>query len=141
MPQQGGPVKKQSRAYNLTLGETEVADGVIVGTILVQSILAHVLFDSEATHSFISANFVARHHISCDDMVNPWNIATGGEIVVCSKEYRKSPIVICGREFLADLIVINDSGFDVVLGMDKWGTSYALIDCRKKKVTVWVPSH
>ena len=81
-----------------------MADGVIAGTILVQSIPAHVLFDSGVTPSFISANFVARHHISCDDMVNPWNIATGGGIVVCSKECRKSPIVICGREFLADLI-------------------------------------
>ena len=44
-------------------------------------------------------------------------------------------MVICGREFLADLIVINDSGFDVVLGMDWLGTSYVLINCRKKKVT------
>ena len=74
-----------------------MADGVIAGTILVQSISPHVLFDSEATHSFISANFIARHHISCDDMINPWNIAMGGGIVVCSKECRKSPIVIRGR--------------------------------------------
>jgi len=49
--------------------------------------------------------------------------------------------VMYGREFLADLIVINDSGFDIVLGMDWLATSYALIDCRKKKVTVWVPNH
>jgi len=118
-----------------------VADGVIAGTILVQSILAHILFNSGATHSFISANIIAWHHISCDDMVNPWNIAKGGGIIVCSKECRKSLIVIYSREFLADLIIINDSGFDVVFGMDWLGTSYALIECRKKKVTFWVPSH
>jgi len=88
-------VKRQGRAYNLTLEEPKVADGVITGSILVQSIPAHVLFDFRATHSFISAKFIARHHISCDDMVNTWNIATGGGIVVCSKECRKSPIVIC----------------------------------------------
>jgi len=63
-----------------------VADGVIACTILVQSIPAHVLFDSGITHSFISANFIARYHISCDDMVNPWNITTGGGIVICSKD-------------------------------------------------------
>jgi len=44
-------------------------------------------------------------------------------------------------EFLADLIVINDSGFDGALGMDWLGTFYALIDCRKKKVTFRVLSH
>ena len=118
-----------------------MADGVVAGTILVQSIPAHVLVDSWATHSFISTNFIARHHISCNDMVNPWNIAMGDGIVICSKECRKSPIVICSREFLAYLIVINDSGFDVILGMDWLGTSYALIDCRKKKVIFQVPSH
>ena len=64
-------------------------------------------------------------------MVNPWNITTGGGVVVCSKECRKFPIVICGREFLANLIVINDSWFDVIFGMDWLLTSYALIDCRK----------
>jgi len=118
-----------------------VADGVIIGTILVQSIPAHVLFDFEATHYFISVNFVAQHDISGDDMVDPWNIASGGRVVVCSKECRKSPIVICGREFLANLIVINDYGFDIVLGMDWLGTSYALSNCWKKKVTFWVTSH
>ena len=100
-------MKRIGRTYNLTLEEAEVVDGVVASTILVHSIPTYVLFDSRATHSFISANFVARDHISCDDMLNPWNIATGGGIVVCSKECRKSPIVICGREFLADLIVIN----------------------------------
>ena len=57
-PQQGRPVKKQGRAYNLTLEEAEVADGVVAGAILVQSIPAHVLFDSGATHSFISTNLL-----------------------------------------------------------------------------------
>ena len=64
-------MKRQGRAYNMTLEEAEVADKVIAGTILVQSIPAHVLFDSGVTHSFISVNFIARHHFSCDDMVNP----------------------------------------------------------------------
>ena len=135
MPQQGRPVKRWGRAYNLTLKESKMANGVIIGTILLQSIHAHVLFNFGATHSFISANFIARHHIHCDDMVHPWNRTMRGRIVVCSKEYRKSPIVICGRDFLANLIVINDSGFDIVLGMDLLNTSYALIDYKKKKVT------
>jgi len=51
MSQQGRPVKRQGRAYNLTLEEAEVADGVIADAILVQSIPVHVLFDSGVTHS------------------------------------------------------------------------------------------
>jgi hypothetical protein len=35
---------------------------VVLGMLFVNSIPASVLFDSGATHSFISAQFVAKHH-------------------------------------------------------------------------------
>jgi hypothetical protein len=50
-------------------------------------------------------------------------------------------VVICGREFAANLIVINNSGFDVILGMDWLGAVHASIDCRKKKVIFRIPNH
>ena len=50
-------------------------------------------------------------------------------------------MVICGREFRAYLIVIGNSGFDVVLGMDWLGDSHATIDCRKRKVVFSIPCH
>jgi len=49
--------------------------------------------------------------------------------------------VICDREFLANLIVINNFGCGIVMSMDWLGTSYILIDYKKKKVTFRIPSH
>ena len=72
-------------------------------------------------------------------MVNPWNIATGGGIIVCSKERRKSLAVIYGREFLTNLIVIKDSGFDVVLGMDWLGTPMLLLTVGRRKLLFGSP--
>ena len=49
-------------------------------------------------------------------------------------------MVICSREFQANLIVINNSAFDVILGMDWLGATHASIDCREKKVIFRLPS-
>ena len=41
----------------MTIEETQVDDGVIIGTLLINSILARLLFDSRASHSFIHEDF------------------------------------------------------------------------------------
>ncbi|XP_042495128.1 uncharacterized protein LOC122074370 [Macadamia integrifolia] len=45
------------KVFALTAEEAEAAPGVMTGIVLVSSILAHVLFDSDASHSFVSSNF------------------------------------------------------------------------------------
>ena len=42
-------------------------------------------------------------------------------------------------EFLADMIVINDYGFDVVLGMDWLGTSYTPLIVGRRKLLFGSP--
>ena len=110
-----------------------------LGTILVHSLPSHVLFDSGATHSFISSQFVARHRIPCDHMDEEWSITTGGGSIICSLICKKSPLMVCDREFEANLIVIKNSAFDVILGMDWLGVAHATIDCRNKKVIFRMP--
>jgi hypothetical protein len=41
---------------------------VVLGMFLVNSILASVLFDSRASHSFISSQFVAKHSVPMQHM-------------------------------------------------------------------------
>ena len=47
--------------------------------------------------------------------------------------------MISDKDFLADLIVIGHSAFDVILGMDWLGSTHAIIDCREKKVIFRAP--
>jgi len=44
--------------------EAQNAQGVVLGEFLVGSVLATVLFDSGASHLFISSSFVEKHNIS-----------------------------------------------------------------------------
>jgi len=105
----------------------------------VHSLPSHVLFDSGATHSFVSSQFIARHRIPCDPMDEEWSITTGGGSIICSSICKRSPLVVCSRDFEANLIVIGNSAFDVILGMDWLGASHATIDCRAKKVVFRLP--
>ena len=72
-------------------------------------------------------------------MDEDWSIITGGGSIVVSRICKKTPLVICDRDFSADLIVIGHSAFDVILGMDWLGSTHAIIDYRMRKVIFRLP--
>jgi hypothetical protein len=52
----------RSRVHNMTVEQAQDASGVVLGTFPIDSVPATVLFDSGATHSFITDQFVASGH-------------------------------------------------------------------------------
>jgi len=58
----------RGHAFNLTAEQVEASEEVVAGTILVQSFLAISLFDSGASHCYISTKFVKMHYIRYDDI-------------------------------------------------------------------------
>ena len=44
------------------------------------------------------------------------------------------PVLVEGRELLADLVLLDVINFNVILGMDWLAQHYALLDCHKKVV-------
>ena len=51
----------RARVNHISAQEAQNAQGVVLGEFLVNSVLATVLFDSGASHSFISSSFVGKH--------------------------------------------------------------------------------
>jgi hypothetical protein len=84
---------------------------------LVNSTPASVLFDSGASHSFITSQFVAQHNIPISPMSHHMLVTSpGGElkaIYKCDNVHLK----IEGRDFRANLIILDSKGIDVILGM------------------------
>jgi hypothetical protein len=95
---------------------------------------ATVLFDSGASHSFITEQFMAKHDIPMSSMKTHLLISfPNGEIKsthVCPQVNLK----IRGMDFQADLVVLTSSGIDVILGMDWLGECDRIILCGKKSV-------
>ncbi|XP_020250169.1 uncharacterized protein LOC109827576 [Asparagus officinalis] len=112
----------------------DTSDDVVIGTILVYSIPAFTLFDSGASHCFISAQFIARHTIPCDNLDVSWNIHTSSRVLTSSRECKKCPVVVCGMELFADLLVIDTNGFDVILGMDWLYNFHVRIDYQRRSI-------
>ncbi|XP_062176061.1 uncharacterized protein LOC133881117 [Alnus glutinosa] len=101
-----------------------------------------ILFDSGATHSFISSAYVKLCQLSTELLDESICVATPvGDTVTCRKCVDNCPIIIEGRKLPARLAVFSMLGFDVILGMD-WLSRYdASIDCHKKEVTFRLPDN
>jgi hypothetical protein len=103
-----------ARINHVAVEEAQVAPDIIIGMILVNDNNAIVLFDSGASHSFVVVSFVQKYNLPLSILKN-WMIVSslGGDMHarhVCSKV----SILIRGLEFLANLIVLESKGIDVI---------------------------
>jgi predicted aspartyl protease len=114
--------------------EAQEAPDVVIGMFLINDTSAAVLFNSGASHYFISAAYVGKHNLPqallrCQMIVS----SLGGDMParqLCPKVNLK----IRGVDFVANLIVLESKSIDVILGMD-WLSKYmVLIDYAKKSV-------
>jgi hypothetical protein len=114
--------------------EVQEAHDVVIGIFLINDTSAVVLFNSEASHSFISVAYVGKHNLPlallrCQMIVS----SLGGDMharQLCPKVNLK----IRGIEFAANLIVLESNGIDVIIGMDWLSKHKVLIDCAMKSV-------
>jgi hypothetical protein len=98
-----------------------------------------VLFDSGASHSFISRAFVVKNKIPTETIGCPIRVSSpGGELIV-NAGCRDLVLEIGKHKFPANLIVLDSQGLDVILGMD-WMTAFeGVIDCANKTITLRTP--
>ena len=112
----------------------------IVGVILLFSGYAMILFDSGASHSFVSSNFVKAHDVKMDDENQEWHVRVPtGDTQISKAICKRFPIIIGYLTMPADLVVMEINDFDIILGMDWLSEHYAFIDCREKKVVFKIP--
>jgi hypothetical protein len=98
----------QARVYALTPSEVEMENGVVIGTLPLFSGKAVILFDSGATHSFISTKYARRFHINLEPMEVGVVVSTPvGKSVICRKIVMGCPIYIERRTLTTNLIVFD----------------------------------
>ena len=126
----------RARVNHIHAQEAQEAPGVVLGEFLVESILATVLFDSGASHSFISSSFVKKHDIPTVLLKNPLVTRSPGADIKCQLGCSRVKISLSGVVFLADLVVLKSKGIDVILGMD-WLTRHdGTIACAARTVSL-----
>jgi hypothetical protein len=88
---------------------------MILGMFPVESHIAEVLFDTRATHSFITASWVEVHNLLIIIMSTPIQIDSAGGKVRADSVCLNVSVEIRGIEFTANLIVMGTQGIDVIL--------------------------
>jgi hypothetical protein len=120
--------------------DAQAALDVIIGMILVNDNNAILLFDSGVSHSFVAANFVQKHNLPLTMLKNRMIVSSPGGDMNARHVSPKVSILIRGVEFVANLIVLESKGIDVILGMDWLSKHNGLIDYAKKAVSLTLSS-
>jgi hypothetical protein len=102
--------------------EIPMGEEVLVGTFFLNGRPIVILFDSEASHNFMSFIYAKKAKLSLVTSRMPYAISTLGGRVDVDRLVRRAPLDLVGRVFETDLIVLNGQGLDVILRMSwmKW---------------------
>jgi hypothetical protein len=106
---------------------------------LINSIPASVLFDSGASHSFITKSFVEKHNISNYPLKRKLLIRSPGGELRATHSCPQTKLEIREISFLVELIILESSGIDVILGIDYLTKYDGVISCAKRMVTLTSP--
>jgi hypothetical protein len=112
---------------------------VVYGMFLINSIPASVLFDSGASHSFITKSFVEKHNIPNYPLKKKLLIRSPGGEHRATHSCPQTKIEIRGLSFLVELIILESSGIDVILGIDYLTKYDGVISYAKRMVTLTSP--
>nr|AAQ56531.1 putative polyprotein [Oryza sativa Japonica Group] len=126
----------KARVNHVAAAEAQDAPDVILGTFPVNSVPATVLFDSGATHSFLSMSFAGNHGMEVEDLRHPLMVSTPRNQALSLQRSPSVRIEIKGVPFLANLILLESKDLDVILGMDWLARHRGVIDCANRKVTL-----
>jgi hypothetical protein len=103
---------------HVAVEDSQAAPDIIIGMILISDNGAIVLFDSGASHSFVAANFVQKHNLPLSLSKNRMIVSSPRGDMHARHVCPKVSILIKGVEFLANLVVLESKGIDVILEMD-----------------------
>ena len=122
--------------FALTDEETSETPTIINGALLIDNYYAKVLFDSGATHSFISNNF-AKSLQNCHLKNFEGELLVRTSIGVNARISHKIPMIeinLAEKNLPAKVYILIVKDFDVILGMDWLEIHYVLLDCHHKKI-------
>jgi hypothetical protein len=114
----GKNTRKTGRIYYTQVATTPEGEPVMMGTFLVANHPALILFDSGASHTFISKKFMKKHCIPYTESREGFKIhSLGGQIFTKEVAYQV-PVTLAGWDFPTNMIILKGQDVDVILGMN-----------------------
>jgi hypothetical protein len=109
---------------------------VVYGMFLVNSIPASVLFDSGASHSFITQSFMEKHNIPKYPLKKMLHISSPRGDMKATHSCPHVNLKIQGIDFSVNIVVLGSNGIDVILGCDWLKSRDGVIQCANGTITL-----
>ncbi|XP_060973969.1 uncharacterized protein LOC133039158 [Cannabis sativa] len=107
------------RLFTMTQADADASPSVVTG----------------ATHSYVSSRVIENFDKPCDIYASGFGtLLPSGDLIVSTRWIRSLSFWIDGCELTANLIELQMSDFDIILGMDFLSKYGATIDCKRKMV-------
>jgi hypothetical protein len=109
-------MNKTGRIYYTQVATTLEGEPVMMGTFLVANYPAVILFDSGASHTFVSKKFVEKYCIPCIESREGFIIhSPGGQILTKEVAFHVT-VTLAEWDFPTNMIVLKGQDIDVILG-------------------------
>jgi hypothetical protein len=147
--QQWGPAPRTGHTNYTTVDEIPMGEEVLAEKFFLNERPIIILFDSRASHDFMSSTYAKKAKLSL--------VASGMPDVICTLDGRvdanqivcNAPLDLAGRVIETDLIILRGQGIDVILGMSRMKWHKAILDIAARlfrlnsivhgKVTLYLP--
>jgi hypothetical protein len=130
----GNNFKKTGRVYYTQVATTPEGEPVMMGMFLVANYPTVILFNSGASHTFISKTFVEKYCIHCTESREEFVIHSPGGRIFTKEVAFHIHVTLAGREFLTNMIVIKWKDIDVILGMNWLAQNKAIINTDQRTI-------
>ena len=114
---------KSAKVDMMNAAQAEDSSEVIMGSLHVNDIPAKVLFDTGASHCFISRPFASKHELLFQDLPRQLSVVSPGKFMNASSMVPNVSIKMGDYKFLSSPIVLGNSDINLILGMD-WLTKH-----------------
>jgi hypothetical protein len=127
-------IAKTSRVNYTIMEDIPEGEQVLTGTFSLNRYPAVILFDSGATHDFITKAYTQRCQLSIHHIDTPYLISTPEGRVVTKQTVVHAPLNLAGKLYKLSLIVLDGQGLDIILGMGWMRAHKALLDTATRVV-------
>jgi hypothetical protein len=106
------------KVNHVVVEEAQEAPNVVIGMFFINDTSAVVLFDSTASHSFISIAYIEKYNLPIALLRCQMIVSSPGGDMPARQLCPKVNLKIRGVDFIANLIVLKSKCIDIILGLD-----------------------
>jgi predicted aspartyl protease len=125
---------KTGRVNYTTIEDVPKGERILAGTFSLNGHPVVILFDSGASHDFISKACTQKCQLVIEHMRKPYMILTPGGNIITKQLVINAPLNLGGKVYKMHLIILDGQGIDVILGMNWMRDHKALLDTASRTV-------